>query len=143
MIPECNITLENVWCYIALYPDGSINYEEAGIILGTLDDRTIRRHILLGWRMIQKTNLSLSELLATFSGYAQVPELKAGESGYAYLRLLVDEANRAAVRMGVNVFEPIPAECYVHAGYVFEKCRSPLKTALNRVCHTLLFFDTS
>ena len=143
MIPECNITLENVWRYIALYPDGSIHYEEAGIILGTLEDRTIRRHILLGWRMIQKTNLSLSELLATFSGYAQVPELKAGESGYAHLNLLVEEAKRAAVRMGVSVFEPTAAECYVHAVYVFEKCRNPLKTALNCVFHTLLFFDTS
>ena len=93
--------------------------------------------------MIQKTNLCLSEFLATIPAYAQVPELKTGESGYTYLSLLVDEANRAAVRMGVSVFEPTPAECYVHAVYVFEKCRSPLKTALNRVCHTLLFFDTS
>ncbi len=143
VIPECNITLVSVWRYIALYPDGSIYYEEAGFILGTFDDRTIRKHILLGWRMIEKTNLGLSEFLSTLSGYAQVPELKAGESVYACLSLLVDEANQAAVRAGVNSYEPVPPVIYVHVVNVFEKCRNPLKTALNHVFHTLLFFDTS
>ena len=93
MIPECNITLENVWRYIALYPDGSIHYEEAGFMLGSYDDRTIRKHILSGYRMIEKANLILTEFLSTFPGYAQVPELKAGESAYGYLSLLVEEAN--------------------------------------------------
>jgi len=141
--PECNITLENVWCYISLYPDGSIHYEEAGIILGTLDDRTIRKHIIIGYRMIEKANLSMMEFLSTLPGYAQLPELKVGESAYDYLSLLVEEANRATVRMGVSCYEPTPPDIYVHVVYVFEKCRNPLKTALNRVFHTLLFFDTS
>jgi len=135
--------LENVWRYIALYPDGSIHYEEAGIILGTLDDRTIRKHILLGYRMIEKANLILTEFLSILPAYAQVPDLKAGENAYGYLSLLVEEANRAAVRMGENGDEPTPPVIYVHVVYVFEKCRNPLKTALNRVFHTLLFFDTS
>ena len=143
VIPECNIILVNVWRYIALYPDGSIHCEEAVFILGTFDDRTIRKHILLGWLMIEKTNLSLAEFLSTFAGYAQVPELKAGESAYVYLSLLIEEARRAAVRMGVNISEPNPVECYVHVLYVFKNCRNPLKTALNRVFHVLLFFDTS
>lgn len=143
MIPECNIILVNVWRYIALYQDGSIHCEEAVFILGTFDDRTIRKHILLGWLMIEKTNLSLTEFLSNFAGYAQVPELKAGESAYAYLSLLIEEARRAAVRMGVNISEQTPVECYVHVVYVFKKYRNPLKTALNRVFHVLLFFDTS
>lgn len=143
MTPECNITLENVWRYIALYPDGSIHYEEAGVILGTLDDRTIRKHILLGYRMIEKANLILTEFLSILPAYAQMPDLKAGENAYGYLSLLVEEANQAAVRMGENGDEPIAPVVYVHVVYVFEKCRNPLKTALNRVFHTLLFFDTS
>ena len=117
MTPECNITLENVWRYIALYPDGSIHYEEAGIILGTLDDRTIRKHILLGYRMIEKANLSLTEFLSIIPAYAQVPELKAGESAYGYLSLLIEEANRAVVRMGVSRYEPTPPVIYVHIVY--------------------------
>ncbi|MBA7535720.1 hypothetical protein ES705_27978 [subsurface metagenome] len=143
MIPECNITLASVWHYIVLCPDGSIHYEKAVIILGTLDDRTIRKHILLGWRMIENAGLSLTEVLSNLSGYAHMPELKAGESACAYLSLLVEEADQAAVRMGENGDEPTAAVVYVHVVYVFEKCRNPLKTALNRVFHTLLIFDTS
>ncbi len=93
--------------------------------------------------MIEKANLILTEFLSTFPGYAQVPDLKVGESAYGYLSLLVEEANRATVRMGVSHYEPTPPVIYVHVVYVFEKCRNPLKTALNRVFHTLLFFDTS
>ncbi len=143
VIPEGNITLASVWRYITVYPDGSIHYEEAGFILGSYDDRTIRKHILLGWRMIEKANLSLTEFLSALSGYAQVPELKAGESAYAHLSLLVEEADQAAVRMGENSDEPTAPLVYVHVVYVFEKCRNPLKTALGCVFHALLFFDTS
>ena len=143
VIPECNITLLSVWRYIGLYPDGSINYEKAAVILGTLDDRTIGKHIITGWRIIEKANLGLTEFFATLSGYAQVPEPKAGESAYTYLNRLVEEANRASVRMGVSDYEPTPIECYVHGVYVFVKCRNPLKTTLNRVFFAFLFFDTS
>jgi hypothetical protein len=143
VISECNIILQYVWKCIALYPDGSIHYEKAGEILGTLDDRTIRKHILLGWRMIKKTNLRFHEFLATLYGYTQMPKLKAGENAYTHLNLLVDEANQTAVRMGESVFKPTTIECYVHVVYVFEKCRKPIKTALNNVLHALLFFDTS
>jgi len=143
VIPECNITLASVWHYIVLYPDSSIHYEEAGFILGSYEDRTIRKHILLGWRMIEKANLSLTEVLSSLSGYAQVPELKAGSSAYAYLSLLVEEADRAGERMGETRDKPPAAVVYVHVVYVFEKPRTPVKTALNRVFHALLIFDTS
>jgi hypothetical protein len=143
VIPECNITLANVWRCIVRYPDGSIHYEEAGFILGSYDNRTIRKHILLGQRMIEQAALSLTEVLSSLSGYAQIPELKAGESSYAYLSLLVAEADRAALRMGETRDEPAEAVVCVHVVYVFDKCRNPLKTALNRVVHALLIFDTS
>jgi len=133
----------SVWRYIGLYPDGSIDYQEAAVILGTLDNRTIGKHIIFGWQMIEKANLSLTEFFSTLSGYAQVPELRAGESAFTYLNLLVEEANRVAVRMGVSDYEPTPIECYVHGVYVFVKCRNPLQTTLNRVFFALLFFDTS
>jgi len=143
VIPECNITLENVWRCIELHPEGRIDYEEVWSILGTLDNRTIEKHILLGRRMIEKSNVILAEVLSSLSGYAHIPELKAGESGYAYLQLLVAEANLTAVRMGVTGYEPTAEIIYVQGTYVWEKCRNCLKTTLNRVFHTLLFFDTS
>lgn len=142
VIPECNITLDKVLRCIKKYPAGRINYEEAGFILGTLDDRTIERHILMGRRMIEKSNVVLAEVLSSLSGYAHIPEMKVGESGYAYLQLLVAEADLTAIRMGATNNELTTEIIYVHGTYVWEKCRNSLKTVTDRVFHSLLFFDT-
>ena len=143
VIPECNIILDYVLKCIALYPDGLIDYEEAGFILGTLDNRTIHRHILLAWRMIAKTNLHLCELFSSLSSYARLPEEKTGEGEYSYLSLLVNEANKAAIRIRGNGADEIKDIEYVHIAYVFDRSRNPPKTALNRVMRIFLFYDTS
>lgn len=143
VIPECNIILEYVLKCIRLHPDGSIDYEEAGIILGTYDNRTISRHILLAWRMIKRANLQIMEVLVSLSSYAHVPEEKTGEGAYNYLSLLVEEANKAAIRIRGSGAEDIKDITYLHIVYVFEKSRSPPKSTLNRVMGTLLFYDTS
>lgn len=143
VIPECNIILEYVLKYIALYPDISIDYEQAGFILGTYDNRTISRHIELARKMIADTNLHLCELFSSLSSYARLPEEKTGEGEYAYLSLLVNEANRAAIRIRGSGADEIKDIVYVHIEYVFGKSRSPPKTALNRVMRTFLFYDTS
>lgn len=133
----------NVWRYIVGYPDDVIRYEAAGIFLGTLDYRTIRRHIQLVWHMIGSANVGLMEFLATLPGYAVLPELKVGETAYSHLALLVEQLNCAAVRMGKGGTESAPAVVYVHGVYALEKSRSLPKTTSNRVFHALLFFDTS
>ena len=143
VIPECNIILEYVLKYIALYPDGSINYEQAGFILGTYDNRTISRHIELARKMVASTNLHLCELFSSISSYAHLPEEKAGDGEYAYLTLLVNEANQAAIRIRGSGADEIKGIEYVHIEYVFGKSRSPPKTALNYVLRTFLFYDTS
>ena len=76
LIPECNISLENVLRYIRLHPDESLLYEEADFILGTHDNRTIRRHISVAWQIIKTAGLHISELLSALPSYARVPELK-------------------------------------------------------------------
>ena len=144
VIPECNITLEKVLRYIARYPaEGSINYEEAGIILGTYDNRTILKHILLAWHMIRKANLCLVRVLVSVTSYAVLPETPADEKSYEYLNHLVQEAEDASVRIRGQTAEKKPLGGYVHGACVFEKARKRLKTTLNYVFHTLLFFDTS
>ncbi len=143
VIPECNIILEYVLKYIAFYPDGSIDYEAAGIILGTLDNRTIHRHIELARKMIASTNLHLCEVFSSLSSYAHLPEEKTGEGEYAYLTLLVNEANQAVIRIRGSGTDEIKCIAYVHIEYVFGKSRSPPKTALNHVLRTFLFYDTS
>jgi len=143
VIPECNIILEYVLKYIALYPDISIDYEQAGFILGTYDDRTISRHIELARKMIASTNLHLCELFSSLSSYAHLPEEKTGEGEFAYLTLLVNEANQSAIRIRGSGADEIKGIAYVHIEYVFGKSRSPPKTALNHVLRTFLFYDTS
>ncbi|TET24044.1 MAG: hypothetical protein E3J76_03675 [Candidatus Aminicenantes bacterium] len=143
VIPECNIILEYVLKYIALYPDISINYEQAGFILGTYDDRTISRHIQLARKMIADTNLHLCEVFSSLSSYAHLPEEKTGEGKYAYLTSLVNEANQAAIRIRGSGSDEIKDIAYVHIEYVFGKIRNPPKTSLTRVMRNLLFYDTS
>ncbi len=143
VIPECNIILEYVLIYIALYPDDLIDYEEAGFILGTYDDRTISRHIQLARKMIASTNLHLCEVFSSLSSYAHLPEEKTGEGEYAYLTLLVNEANQAAIRIKGSGADEIKSIAYVHIEYVFGKSRSPPKTSLDNVLRTFLFYDIS
>lgn len=46
VIPGCNITLENVLLYLRRHAEGEkIDYEEASYLLGSYDNRTIRRHV--------------------------------------------------------------------------------------------------
>ena len=144
--------------YITVYPDNLIDYEKAGIILGTYDNRTIHRHIQLARKMIADTNLHLCEVLSSLSSYAHLPEEKTGEGEYAYLSLLVNEANQAAIRIRGSGADEIKDIVYVHIECVFGKSRNPsskstegpdrrrkpsAETSLNRVMRNLLFYDTS
>jgi hypothetical protein len=53
VIPGCNITLENVLLYLGRHAEGeAIDYEEASYLLGSYDNRTIRRHVEAAWVMI-------------------------------------------------------------------------------------------
>ena len=62
--PECNIMLGYVLVYVAEYPQEHINYTKAEIILGASDPRTIRKHILEGRKVIEKTNIELTHMLS-------------------------------------------------------------------------------
>jgi len=142
VIPECNICLENVWRYIERYPDDEIHYEEAGIILGSYDNRTIRKHILLARQMIERVKLTLMSVLAAIQTFTAVPELKAGEHAHQHFSVLMEHLAGAAQRMGVVDYD-VSEMRFIHGAYVFEKSRSQPKTTLNRVFSALLFFDTS
>ena len=108
--------------------------------------------------MIADTNLHLCEVLSSLSSYAHMPEEKTGEGEYAYLSLLVNEANQAAIRIRGSGADEIKDIVYVHIECVFGKSRNPpsksiegpnrrrkpsVKTSLNRVMRNLLFYDTS
>ena len=144
LIPECNITLENVLEYLWSHRGEGIDYGRASLWLGAMDDRTIRQHVSLCRRMVAKGCLELCRMLATVPSYATVAEPGMGTPAVEYLQLLVEQADEAARRMGRGTVgaraDPI---WYVHAVYRCEKSRGEPAAPLNRVFWALQFFDTS
>lgn len=140
--PECNICFANVLEYIRLHPDGSIDYDAASHILGTYDERTIKKHVKHGWKMIHATAGNLMAILSSMAGYAYLPEKNPGETLIEYLTRLISEMQQACIRMG-----ELPAgkksDIYIHTVYWFEKSRNPVACTLNRVLRNLHFYDTS
>ena len=144
VIPECNITLENVLECVRRRPGEKIDYERASLMLGAMDNRTIGRHLRLCRLIVAEGCLQLCRILASVPSYATVPEAGMGIPAVDYLQVLVEEADEAARRMGRRVVGmgagPI---CYAHALYVAERSRSDPEVSLNRVFWALPFLDTS
>ena len=144
VIPECNITVENVLEYLRTHPGERIDYERASMSLGAIDNRTIVRHLRLCRRMVGRGCLCLCETLASLPSYATVGDARMGTPALDYLEVLVEEADEAARRMGRGAVvlgaDPI---WYVHAVYRYEKSRSEPAVSLDRVFWALQFFDTS
>ncbi|MCF6334142.1 MAG: hypothetical protein L3J12_00170 [Spirochaetales bacterium] len=142
VIPECNIDLENVLQYIVLHSDGSVDFDEASQMLGTQDIRTIRKHIARAMKIIKKTNLRASEILAILSGFGSLPAPE-GKLPIEYLEDQADELFSTAERIIGGRADFIMPVQYVHIVYTFNKARSPLKIPSYRVFHALLLDDTS
>jgi len=141
--PECNIMLVYALVYIAEYPQEGINYAKAALILGAGDSRTIRKHILEGRKVIEKTNIELTHMLSELSGFGRFPEQKPGTGEYEALIATVNELDNAARRMDGAVRTEVPVIGYVHSSYVYHRARNSLKTPLSCVLGNLSFFDTS
>ncbi len=142
LIPECNITLENVLEYVRSRPGRTIDYEQASLVLGAIDDRTIVRHLRLCRRMVAEGCLQLCRVLASLPSYATVPESGMGTPVVDYLDVLVEEADEAARRMGRRG-AAVGSATYLHAVYVAERSRNEPAVPLDRVFGNLQFFDTS
>lgn len=143
VIPECNITLANVFECMRRYAAGSIDYEEVSKLLGTVFMHTMRKHMEWAQAFIEQTNLYVSEFLSTIPSFGSLAEQRPGESGYGYLGKLVDESNGAYKRINGGSVGQVPAIVFVHVIYVAKKCRNKLKSPLNFSLAALPFFDTS
>ncbi len=142
LIPECNITLENVLEYVRRRPGRKIDYERASLVMGAMDNRTIVRHLRLCRLMVAEGCLQLCRVLASLPSYATVPESGMGTPAVDYLDVLVEEADEAARRMGFRS-ATVGLTTYVHAVYVAERSRGAPTVPLYRVFGTPPFFDTS
>jgi hypothetical protein len=148
--PGCNVMLWSVMKYVARYRKERINYAKAAMILGARDPRTIRRHILGGREIIEKTTLELTRELSGLPGFARLPEQKPGVGRYESLAATVRQIDGAVSRMDGADSAEVPPICYVHVVYMFHRALNPVKTPadssktpLSHVLHSLAFDDTS
>ena len=147
VIPECNIRLDLVLNLLQLVerkPDAGMRlaYEHGAGVIGSVSERTIRRH--LGWvqRLIAASVLEASELLAALAPFAALPEVRAGGGGLAELHrylMALALARRRAQGSGAV----LGVVGCLHLRYVVVRARSPVALPLNQVLRYRLWFDTS
>jgi len=143
IIPECNICLYHILCYLLKYPDiTKINYEKAIEMLGTENEKTIRKHIKECGESIKKAGVKVAEILALMS--CELPPLPVGASHLDILKYYINEAAKEKVRQHGGVKKPIAEILVIHFVYIFCKFRKKIKAiSLENILHRLLFHDTS
>jgi hypothetical protein len=129
--------------YINKYPDGIINYDNAAHILGTYDERTIKKHIQRAWEIIRKTTTKILVYMSDLPSFMSLPVKKPQEKLLDYLEKLVNEIHDGHIRMGFIPIVKSNKKIYIHTLYWFEKSRIPIRCTLNRVFPGLHYYDTS
>lgn len=143
VISECSIMLCRVLVYLEQNPQQKINYAQAQMILGAKDSRTIRKHIVDGREIVERTILALTGVLSQEDQFSGVLEVKPETGVSERLRQTVAEVQTVGRRMHAETGEQTPAIAYVHLVYAVERARNPLKTPLDHVASDLVFHDTS
>lgn len=135
--------------YLLKYPDiTKINFKKAREILGTIDDRTIEKHIKKCDKIIKKANVDIAEILTLMSNVCQLPDMPIGASPLDLLKQLIFEAAKGKSKMHGGLPKPISEIIIIHNVYSFETVRksslnSPLKPPLSYVLRFFLLNDTS
>lgn len=143
MIPECNITLENSFTLVRECPEKLLDIDHGCLLLGTVCERTVRRHYKLAKDYIHLTTPFLTAWLAAHPVIADMPVVTPGLSP---MLLYVDTFSKLVTaqekRAGAAVFIP---GSWVFPGHLMgvKKVRKTLPTPLNLVCLIGWYFDTS
>jgi hypothetical protein len=143
VIPYCVICRDYVVAYLSKYPDGAIHAALACAMMGTVDIRTVRRHVRLGMHLIRDASLRLQEFLSSVPGYARLPDHRVGTSALEALETAGAEMDRAARRAQGGTAATIPVLAYVHALNVYARARQPIAAPLTLVLKIVVFHDTS
>ena len=143
VVPECNIRHDRVLVLIADQQREHIDYSLAGEILGTVCERTIRRHVQAMRCMIAETLVQAAVLLATLVSFGVLPDAKVGESSYGRLVRLVEQLNEAARKMAGRRGRSLTEGACTHGVYCYRRSRKKLSVSLSLVFRSLLIFDTS
>jgi hypothetical protein len=143
VIPYCVISRERVWAYLCRFPDGRLHSVIASQMLGTVDLRTIRRHLREALTAVKEAALQLARVLSTIPAFATLPDGRGRESELKVLCAAAEQMNEAAVKLRGGSAPRIPALGYLHAVSVYRRARRPLKIPLTSVVRLVVFHDTS
>ncbi|HYX07062.1 MAG TPA: hypothetical protein VE912_10055 [Bacteroidales bacterium] len=123
VIPECNICLVNIFAfYKDSQPSGKPDYSKTAGILGTVDERTIKRHYNMVATYIRQTIVEIAHFLSSIPNLTVLPDFKPGHNNeirnfFQYLSLL----NLAMEKAGIQTkTEPVRI---LHRTYVLHKIR--------------------
>lgn len=143
VVPECNIRHDRVLVLVAGLQGRRIDYPLAGEMLGSVCERTIRRHVQAMKRMIAEALVEAAVLLATLVSFGVLPDAKVGESSYGRLVHLVELLNEAARKMAGQRGKPLTEGACTHGVCCYRRSRKELSVSLSLVFRSLLIFDTS
>lgn len=123
---------------------GSLNIDRACELLGTICERTVRRHYRQLEQVLQMTISWTMAWLAEFPLVAYLPSTRPGKTLYEYLldmyRALLSANQKiggTSIRAAAGIIR-LPA--YV---FVLTKARNPCSIPLDLACLIKVLFDTS
>jgi hypothetical protein len=142
VIPECNISLDNVLVMYKENTDGKIDYNQASYQLGTSDNRTIKRHYERIKNIMETTTMRLAEYLSSIISFASLPNAAPMHHEYELLEIYLRMFNEAGVKMRGDVGK-IESIVILSKTYGEEKARKKIFRPLSFVSYIFHFHDTS
>lgn len=142
VVPFCLIRRDAVLEYLKVHPAGAVHYRHAVEILGALDKRTIRRHLLEARQLIGGAIRETAVLLAENPFWATLPQRTLVQTDLEYLEATSAELNRGARRARGGAARSLPALVFVHIAGVVLRHRGALMVSTTFVLRALVFHDT-
>jgi hypothetical protein len=142
VIPECNITLDNVLAMYSKNRNGKIDYDQAAYQLGSYDNRTIKKHYERIEKIIETTTTRLAEYLSGIGSFSSLPPSELAYNKYEVLKQYLRMFNEAGTKMRGKA-EKIEPIVILSKTYFEEKARKPIFRPLSFVSYLLYFHDTS
>lgn len=143
VIPYCVICREPVLAYLRLHPDGALHAASASLMMGTVDLRTIRRHLQRARQLIKDAGSRLGKVAGTSSVSPLAAAQGEGPSALESLQKAGQESGQAADPTQAGSAEALPVLVYVHALDVDARARDPLVSVTTLVLRAASFHDTS
>lgn len=145
VIPECNISLENDLRMFTSMPNRMIDYGFASGLLGTICEKTIRRHYRMITAYIEITVSLIAEYLVQITVFMSLPGEPPYEDLHELFLKLTQAVYEAEMKLSGAYCDFPPSTLYLHPVYVFNKSRTSwiLEKPLNLSFVIRFYFDSS